>query len=74
MEGGWPDDSLGRTSEGGALCDSHARLHTAQTDAKVDVRLLLHHADVKQHLSSHDGVWWGQDLSSQRHPQNGTAV
>ncbi len=40
MEGGWPDDSIGRASDGGALCDGHARLHSAQTDAKVDVRSL----------------------------------
>ena len=37
---GWPDDSIGRVSDGGALCDGHASLHSVHMDAKVDVRTL----------------------------------
>ena len=39
MEGGWPDDSVGRASDGGALCGGHASLHVQpRTESKVDVR------------------------------------
>ncbi len=39
MEGGWPDDSIGRASDGGALCSGHASLHVQpRTESKVDVR------------------------------------
>ena len=51
MEGGWPDDSIGRASDGGALCDGHASLHTQpRTESKVDVRSSRHLTLIRSHM------------------------